>query len=301
MNKVLTFLRFLASFMVVFYHYLFRYFEKNGFEVIEFMSFGKVGVEIFFILSGYLLINSISKYTPIIFFTKRIKRIYPTYFVSVIITLSVLGIFSKKSFNLIQILTNLLLLNVPLGISSIDGVYWTLFIEITFYTSLFLLGLLFNNVSKIFITISLLSLLLRISGFDNLILTFTSLFTYGWLFAGGSALRLFTETGVKTYIAIGLFFVLGYSYYVELSVFEILLLLLTMILIFNSQKWKNIAIPNIFLFLGNISYPIYLVHQEIGYLIFDYNGWSLISIFLAVLTSISLGWVLHKYVETRFT
>lgn len=301
MNKILTFIRFLASFMVVFYHYFFRYFEKNGGDVIEFMSFGKIGVEMFFILSGYLLINSISKYTPLIFITKRVKRIYPTYFVSVIITLSVLGIFSKKSFNLVQVLTNLTFLNIPLGISSIDGVYWTLFIELTFYFSLLFLRLLFNNVPKIFITISLLTLVFRLYGFDNLILTFASLFTYGWLFAGGSALRLFAETGVKIYMAMGLFFVLGYSYYVELSVFEILLLLLTMILIVSSDKFKTIVIPNIFLFLGTISYPVYLVHQEIGYIIFDYFGWGLISIILAVSTTISLGWILHKYVETRFT
>lgn len=68
-------------------------------------SIGYGGVDFFLFLSGFGLFFSFQKNeSKILFFKKRLKRIYPTYVIIVLITMILLGIFSLKNF-IINILT----------------------------------------------------------------------------------------------------------------------------------------------------------------------------------------------------
>ena len=62
-------------------------------------SIGYGGVDFFFFLSGFGLFFSLQKdKNKILFYKKRLKRIYPTYIIIVLITMILLGIFSLKNF-----------------------------------------------------------------------------------------------------------------------------------------------------------------------------------------------------------
>src|SRR5215510_2969307 len=88
-------LRGLAILLVVFYH---------NFDFISYSVFGWIGVDLFFVLSGYLittiLLNSL-KHPGYLqnFFSKRVLRIFPLYYSCLIIFLIILplaGIYKKE-------------------------------------------------------------------------------------------------------------------------------------------------------------------------------------------------------------
>ncbi len=100
--------------------------------------FGWVGVEVFFVLSGFVIANSANGATPLSFLKGRMLRLYPAVWICA--TISLLAILKIGQVPLNELL-------VPYSHSMwlwpsggwIDGVYWTLAVEITFYALVFLL------------------------------------------------------------------------------------------------------------------------------------------------------------------
>ena len=105
-----------------------------------FTWFGWVGVEIFFVISGFVIANSASKSSPKEFLLGRALRLYPAVWVCATATLLVLVLFGSgpaSEFILPYIHAMLL---VPKGVTHqwLDGVYWTLAAEMAFYGLVFL-------------------------------------------------------------------------------------------------------------------------------------------------------------------
>lgn len=122
------------------------------------INFGWLGVPLFFVLSGYLLggqlkHKTLSADTLLHFWRRRAFRIYPAVWAQ-LLTLALVSYWvpslfpSITSFDLIQ---NLLLwINMPPWMTSpINGVWWTLPIELSFYAALPLLILLQRKVGWI--------------------------------------------------------------------------------------------------------------------------------------------------------
>jgi len=104
-----------------------------------FTWFGWVGVEIFFVISGFVIANSSSKSSPTKFLLGRALRLYPAVWVCATATLLVLVLFGSgpaSEFILPYIHAMLL---VPKGVTGqwLDGVYWTLAAETAFYGLVF--------------------------------------------------------------------------------------------------------------------------------------------------------------------
>ena len=104
-----------------------------------FTWFGWVGVEIFFVISGFVIANSACKSSPGEFLLGRALRLYPAVWVCATATLLVLLIFGSgpaSEFILPYIHAMLL---VPKGVTGewLDGVYWTLAAETAFYGLVF--------------------------------------------------------------------------------------------------------------------------------------------------------------------
>jgi peptidoglycan/LPS O-acetylase OafA/YrhL len=97
--------------------------------------FGWVGVEIFFVISGFVIANSASKSSPSEFLLGRALRLYPAVWVCATATLLVLVLFgSGKASEFIGPYIHAMTL-VPKGVTHqwLDGVYWTLAAEMAFY------------------------------------------------------------------------------------------------------------------------------------------------------------------------
>lgn len=101
--------------------------------------FGWVGVEIFFVISGFVIANSAATSSPKEFLLGRALRLYPAIWVCATATLIVLLVLGSgpASDYLVPYIHAMLL--VPKGVVGewLDGVYWTLAAEMAFYGLVF--------------------------------------------------------------------------------------------------------------------------------------------------------------------
>ncbi|MEV6343489.1 acyltransferase [Actinoplanes sp. NPDC051851] len=114
-------------------------------------DFGKAGVVLFFLVSGYVIPMSLERYNDLRrFWISRILRLYPAWAVSVLLALAVLaaggeGVPEPLSRDPLSVLLgHLSMTQGLLGIPNLVGVYWTLSYEMVFYlvvAGLFGLGL----------------------------------------------------------------------------------------------------------------------------------------------------------------
>lgn len=133
-------LRFAAAGAVVLYHFgaypegaLGQAPSTAAPELFHIAKYGAYGVDLFFVISGFVILMSGWGRTPAQFIASRIARLYPAYWVAVLLT-SILVIGSGSTpFDPQKILVNLTMLQSAYNIGHVDPVYWTLFVELHFY------------------------------------------------------------------------------------------------------------------------------------------------------------------------
>ncbi|WP_083764400.1 MULTISPECIES: acyltransferase family protein [Chelativorans] len=107
-------------------------------EVAQLTHFGWVGVEVFFMLSGFVIAFTARSSTALSFLYRRFLRLFPGAVICATITLAVaLAIGWREPADLLDRYLRSASL-WPYG-PWIDGVYWTLGVEIAFYTLVFML------------------------------------------------------------------------------------------------------------------------------------------------------------------
>lgn len=101
--------------------------------------FGWVGVEIFFVISGFVIANSASNATAKEFLFGRALRLYPAVWIASTLSLLVLLFFAhdKASQFFLPYLQAMLLIPKGIGGQWLDAVYWTLAAEMAFYGLVF--------------------------------------------------------------------------------------------------------------------------------------------------------------------
>ncbi|WP_275167925.1 acyltransferase [Bradyrhizobium sp. CSS354] len=101
--------------------------------------FGWVGVEIFFVISGFVIANSASTSSPGEFLLGRALRIYPAVWVCATATFLVLLLFGSGPASEFILPYIHAMLMVPKGVTGqwLDEVYWTLAAETAFYGLVF--------------------------------------------------------------------------------------------------------------------------------------------------------------------
>ena len=112
---------------------------------IEWFQAGPFGVGLFFLISGLVVPISLEKHTAASFVAARLLRIYPTYMAAMAVQLLALLAASHVwgrplPYDWRTILANILLVHDLTGRSSIDLVNWTLTIELRFYVVMALLA-----------------------------------------------------------------------------------------------------------------------------------------------------------------
>lgn len=107
-------------------------------------DFGRIGVMLFFLISGYVIPDSIRLDRPAplaTFAIRRVLRIYPAYWVSIPLGAWAMWWLWERPFGWGALLANLSLLQDLLGVPAAIGVYWTLLIELGFYLLCIVLAL----------------------------------------------------------------------------------------------------------------------------------------------------------------
>lgn len=132
-------LRGLAAFIVAVLHlyealrnyYPASFFGKTtplSYLVADFFNLGKVGVVVFFVISGYVIPFTLRNKKISQFLTNRFYRLYPAYWFSIIVLVLVIGVQSVPA-----LLVNLTMFQRFVGMPDINPVFWTLQIELIFY------------------------------------------------------------------------------------------------------------------------------------------------------------------------
>jgi peptidoglycan/LPS O-acetylase OafA/YrhL len=151
-------LRGLAALAVVAFHFeQTRSFDRVGAVLPAFVTWlfrqGHCGVQVFFVLSGFVIAHSIARYdvTPRFvgrFLLRRSIRLDPPYWASILVVVLVQGLASRvlpgRAFvppTGGQLVTHVLYLQELLGVPEINTAYWTLCLEIQFYLTFSLLML----------------------------------------------------------------------------------------------------------------------------------------------------------------
>lgn len=151
-------LRFMAAIIVMWYHYGFWLgLDPNkvtksvsqgltGFpEIYDYSHFGWIGVQVFFVISGFVIAFSAQRASYFEFFVSRVIRLGPCVWICASITLFFLFTVDG-GFQLIQRYLRAIFF-IPFG-AMIDPSYWTLGMEMGFYFMIFIL-LFFNKFSWI--------------------------------------------------------------------------------------------------------------------------------------------------------
>ncbi|WP_105102253.1 acyltransferase family protein [Microbulbifer pacificus] len=99
------------------------------------VDFGRIGVACFFLISGFIIPHSFSTGAGAVkkFAIRRFFRLYPVYWFSIFLAVFTGVIFSGKQWAASEISANLTMFQSLLGMPHIQGLYWTLQVELIFY------------------------------------------------------------------------------------------------------------------------------------------------------------------------
>ncbi|MBB3118347.1 acyltransferase family protein [Pseudoduganella violacea] len=319
-------LRFLAAIAVVFFHWGFLGYADGtiamSYDVLGRASqYGYLGVQLFFIISGFVIIMSAGNATVASFTIARIIRLYPAYWLCC--TLSFIAILSfdqtKFSASLSTYLYNMTMLEGFLSKPFIDHSYWTLTVEIRFYflvalvillgqirkAELFVLGWLAAIIALEFYPVAFLA--------KHLMQKFAPYFIAGTLFyfirANGLSARRIAALVVSWAMAVRASLSqanelsaqnsISYDPVIVGVVISIFFVVMFLVAIrktgrLGSMKWT---------LLGSLTYPLYLIHQTVGFLIFNalYPAVNRHLLFWGTLAgALCFAYLVTTYVEQRY-
>ncbi|EMQ99981.1 acyltransferase family protein [Paeniglutamicibacter gangotriensis] len=326
--RLLDGLRFFAAFAVIAYHYIAYSHTRWGVPPIELFphlapvaAYGALGVHLFFIISGFVILMSAQSRTVGEFVASRISRLFPAYWFAVLAAVFLYLVIAPGMFTPISggdILANLTMAQQGLGVKNIDGVYWTLWVELLFY--ILICGLIcIKPTERKIMGFAILWPIIAVigqqseSGFLTLLLSPK----YAALFAGGMGLYLIHAHGHNTARWLVVIFnalvacqqATGYVSGImsratgqQLSQtvgIAIILGFFALVALATVTPLKGMG-PGWLTYAGALTYPIYLVHEAWGWWIIQSvypvaGKWS--ALLLAVLVSVALAAAIERLVE----
>jgi peptidoglycan/LPS O-acetylase OafA/YrhL len=279
----------LAAFMVVFYHFVFwypiLYRRPDSLSASLFIGppivpgmpnkyLGLLPVYWFFVISGFVIIWTLeSCRTWRDFAVSRFSRLFPTYWAALALTTGVglLAPLPGQSCSAVQIFANLTMLQQPLGFADIDGAYWSLLVEMLFYigmAGIFTLGWLprLHELCLLWVAACVLTHALALFGIDVWWkLQVYGLLPYGHFLAAGILFYQLWQNRRPTLCCYVLLFCLV-SIFLAYPLPAALLCTLCFGLFYLAIRGSLRAIVSRpLLWLGGISYALYVCHQMLGY------------------------------------
>lgn len=286
-------------------------------------NLGSIPVSLFFMITGYLfvgkIVHGVSSWTTLAM--NRLLRIYPLY-IFMLIAIFLVYFSSYKGITNANEISKSIAAGVvfflrPLNDFNIGrviaGVQWTLFYEAIFYISLPLISLCLykQKISKIILP-SLLSLIVLLVCFINVSVRY-ELFI---LFAIGGFSYFISQSKISasikkygSYLSIASI-VISFNFTESYSILQMITIGILFVSVCCKSDLFGLLKSNGLIFLGDISYSIYLVHGFILYLLFTYfdvynfNGvgriqfYSILPFVMAIVVLVSS--ITYRYVEKPF-
>ncbi|MEV7614057.1 acyltransferase [Streptomyces sp. NPDC089799] len=322
--RVLDGMRLLAALMVVVYHYVADRSWGDADAVFPGLAtvapYGWLGVELFFMISGFVICMSAWGRSLGSYVRSRVVRLAPAYWFCVLATTAgvlLLAGGTEHGLTPSRVLTNLTMLQDPLKVGAVDGSYWTLWAEARFYLIFAVVawaGLTWRRVLNFCWIWTIASLLAPLSGIpllDTLANPGSSPF-----FVSGIAFYLIRREGPRysePWFLLGLSWLLAQhqmiatvaanthpphtlSWTVCMAVVSLCYVAMAGVALgwFDRINWRWLPAA------GAVSYPLYLIHQQLGITVFErlkdeVPAWTLL---LSVIAgAVLLGWLIQRFVE----
>jgi peptidoglycan/LPS O-acetylase OafA/YrhL len=325
-------LRGIAAMSVVLFHYtawfpFLRTGQYGGPGLLFWFPYGCLGVELFFVISGFVIFMTIERTTSLAeFAAARFARLYPTFLACMLTSLAVILLFrwGQVPIDAKLIVANLTMIPQSFDALCVDGSYWSLRYELEFY-----------------LLAGLTCLVLRIRAPE----VPCAIWLAGELLLRGIGVMPMNIVMKATHTSFAHLFVVGIMLYRlragQATKLTLPLLLLAISIAFFGRYWSEAPISGVaygtvtagfaglvwvattsygrFLsvaplrFLGRISYPLYLIHGAAGWELIarlEAAGWNPnVTVAVTIAAAIGLAWTISTCVEwpaqrwlrTRFT
>lgn len=282
-----------AILLVIFYHAFSRWLDITPYQAsyseFPLFKYGFLGVQLFFLLSGYVILMTLEKCKAVpVFLYRRWLRLFPAMLICSLIILYSAPLLPERPLGnprLSDVIPGLIfiepyLLSKVSGIdfSSLEGAFWSLYVEFKFYI---IASCLYFAVGGKKLVIALLMCLLSWSLlhfssqlFDSRLLTviysichLLSFEYFGW-FSAGAAFYIAQKESSSIWFYAGICISIVSSVILGLqkdsfAVFSaIIILSLFFAMSLKSSVIQSILSHRFLVFLGFVSYPLYLLHEN---------------------------------------
>ncbi len=281
---------------------------------------GHYGVELFFVISGFVILMTLEKSANLAeFVVSRATRLYPTYWCAVLFTTCVVALLTpEKAVPMTAVAVNLTTVQALARVTNVDPSYWTLTVELVFYL---LLGAWFkfrgagrSDIETYAIGWLLAAALLRtvlllqhreLPGFVATPL----LLYYGQFFICGICLyRLYSNnfSGVTLLTlagacAMSLFGGASASFNTAPVPYFLLTCAIAGVVFLASHSWLPLLRNPVLIFFGEISFPLYLIHQKVGETLMSvayvHHCRAWLSIPTVLLILVAIAFLIHELIE----
>jgi peptidoglycan/LPS O-acetylase OafA/YrhL len=295
--------RFIAAVWVMLDHYCFvgvspKVSPITGYGLLtNIAAYGHLALYFFLITSGLVITLTSQKLAASQFVVRRAVRIYPAFLLCMTVT-AMLGPLGppRMHVSLWQYLANLSVAPAALGFRPVDPVYWTLAIEITFYTAILVLIVtgMMKRIQWVVAIWVLLQALFSVIPVDVPLLSRPYDFiaagaVLAMIYQGRNRLLNFALLGVSLVLCMRSCAFIAATVGMPLAPY--LVLIAAYFALFLGLRNVNVRLP-FAQRLGSLTYPLYLLHFHIGLIVIhlfgdDANKWPLLVGLIAGMIAIS--------------
>lgn len=300
---------------VIAFHYLYSAISRgrtpNVTEspVMDLAQYGYLGVELFFMITGFVMIASTQSISVGTFLRKRFLRLYPMYWLALILIFSTsqFGIWNRPGLKAEDFFYALTMFPKEFSHQWLDPAHWFLARLLQFYIFIFVVLLFRLNryLPNIFLWWSLIGFIWNVFDLNNFgIWYFNGFFA---LIAGGAIIYSIGQWGLNRFRAVGLIasYLWALSSRMELVpwldanrgpnhsalvIGSIVTVLYILMLSTLNSKVAKIRIPGMAT-AAAITYPLFLIHDRIGNLAIARFGTPTNQYFLYLFITVTLTFV----------
>lgn len=321
----LDLLRLVAALLVVLFHYTFH---GPGFYDLTWVSLPEVspitkyfnfGVPLFFTISGFVIAYSAEGRTVREFLIARAARLYPGFLICMTLTFVAVALFGGLRLHTtsLQWAANLFIVAPAFKQPYMDPVYWSIAVEVMFYAWVAMaisFGIFERRLPTIAAGWILISFaneqIFNVEAIRRLLIT-----NYSGYFSSGLMLyALFRgQRSTTNCCLLCLATLLGafqadwnadwlrergveLSSWIEMSLGGSATAIVGLFVVMRQIPLR----PKLVLAVGGLTYPLYLIHQMIGYVIFNHlEGFAPPSVMILgmIIVMIAISWTIYKFIE----
>jgi peptidoglycan/LPS O-acetylase OafA/YrhL len=325
-------LRGLACLSVMLFHYAYYYGETWGHlnKPLILFQFGRYGLELFFLISGFVIFNSLKHKQVQKFIILRFWRLFPTYWVAIIFIFLISRLFPLSpevivhgKISIGEFIGNFTMIPTVFSLRYVDRTHWSLCFELFFYLHLTIIFVLCKGKQERVFYVLLFWTTLSIIWHKTIELSGIRAWdTIWWREDMGHWQYVVAKLFLLPYIHL---FFMGISFYfiynkqkIKTAIFSLIFCLATDYLIWGYIHTIPVIIDVIILYIalfikpsllrnailiyvGTISYSLYIVHQNIGFRVIQHLenlGFnSNLAILMAIIVAFAIANPLHFYIE----